>query len=83
MNLHKLYRRPRGMYFSANDRGEMVGGAVALVCMVGWIVDGPWLAGWLAGRLAGSALADWPAIASCAAPWLPFFLCRVASHMCV
>lgn len=25
MNYHKLYRRPRGMYFSANDRGEMVG----------------------------------------------------------
>lgn len=23
MNYHKLYRRPRGMYFSANDRGEM------------------------------------------------------------
>jgi hypothetical protein len=27
MNLHKLYRRPRGMYFSANDRGEMVSGS--------------------------------------------------------
>ena len=26
INLHKLYRRPRGMYFSANDRGEMVRG---------------------------------------------------------
>jgi len=26
MNYHKLYRRPRGMYFSANDRGEMVRG---------------------------------------------------------
>lgn len=24
INYHKLYRRPRGMYFSANDRGEMV-----------------------------------------------------------
>ncbi|PSC74934.1 malic enzyme [Micractinium conductrix] len=23
INYHKLYRRPRGMYFSANDRGEM------------------------------------------------------------
>jgi hypothetical protein len=24
VNYHKLYRRPRGMYFSAQDRGEMV-----------------------------------------------------------
>ena len=24
MNYHKLYRRPRGMFFSANDVGEMV-----------------------------------------------------------
>lgn len=24
LNYHKLWRRPRGMYFSANDRGEMV-----------------------------------------------------------
>ena len=24
LNYHKLYRRPRGMYFSAADRGEMV-----------------------------------------------------------
>lgn len=26
VNHHRLYRRPRGMYFSAKDRGEMVGG---------------------------------------------------------
>jgi len=26
VNHHRLYRRPRGMYFSAQDRGEMVGG---------------------------------------------------------
>lgn len=25
-NYHKLYKRPRGMYFSAKDRGEMVRG---------------------------------------------------------
>lgn len=24
VNYHKLYRRPRGMYFSAHDKGEMV-----------------------------------------------------------
>jgi malate dehydrogenase (decarboxylating) len=24
VNHHKLYRRPRGMYFSADDRGMMV-----------------------------------------------------------
>lgn len=24
VNYHKIYRRPRGMYFSAEDRGEMV-----------------------------------------------------------
>lgn len=23
-NYHKLYRRPRGMYFDATDKGEMV-----------------------------------------------------------
>lgn len=23
-NFHKLYRRPRGMYFDATDKGEMV-----------------------------------------------------------
>jgi malate dehydrogenase (decarboxylating) len=26
-NYHKLYRRPRGMYFSAADKGEMVSNA--------------------------------------------------------
>lgn len=25
VNFHNLYRRPRGMYFSAHDKGEMVG----------------------------------------------------------
>ena len=25
LNYHRLYRRPRGMYFSAADKGEMVG----------------------------------------------------------
>ena len=25
-NYHKLYPRPRGMYFSGADKGEMVGG---------------------------------------------------------
>lgn len=24
LNYHKLYRRPRGMFFSANDKDEMV-----------------------------------------------------------
>lgn len=24
LNYHKLYRRPRGMFFSANDKNEMV-----------------------------------------------------------
>jgi malate dehydrogenase (decarboxylating) len=24
LNYHLLFRRPRGMYFSANDKGEMV-----------------------------------------------------------
>ena len=24
-NFHKLYRRPRGMYFDMTDKGEMVG----------------------------------------------------------
>lgn len=24
INYHKLYRRPRGMYFSIEDKGEMV-----------------------------------------------------------
>ena len=24
LNYHRLYRRPRGMYFSAADKGEMV-----------------------------------------------------------
>lgn len=24
LNYHKLFRRPRGMYFSANDKNEMV-----------------------------------------------------------
>ncbi len=32
MNYHKLYRRPRGMYFSANDRGEMVGRPLLCTC---------------------------------------------------
>jgi malic enzyme len=31
LNYHKLYRRPRGMYFSSQDRGEMVGGWAWLV----------------------------------------------------
>ncbi len=27
VNYHRLYRRPRGMYFSCEDVGEMVGAA--------------------------------------------------------
>lgn len=34
MNYHKLYRRPRGMYFSANDRGEMVGARLVPLLLV-------------------------------------------------
>lgn len=27
-NFHKLYRRPRGMYFCSTDKGEMVGSLI-------------------------------------------------------
>lgn len=43
INYHKLYRRPRGMFFSAQDRGEMVGGVALLVWgLVGGWVGGSW-----------------------------------------
>lgn len=45
MNYHKLYRRPRGMYFSANDRGEMVGGlGAAAPAALPWTPSEPPLA---------------------------------------
>ena len=34
LNYHKLYRRPRGMFFSAKDVGCMVSGLVALLYLL-------------------------------------------------
>lgn len=31
LNYHKLYRRPRGMFFSANDKDEMVSHAHCII----------------------------------------------------
>ena len=53
INYHKLYRRPRGMYFSANDRGEMVR-ACERACMT-HCVDA------CVGVLAACTRARWPA----------------------
>ena len=51
MNYHKLYRRPRGMFFSANDRGEMVRARVCVRCVLGG-----WGWGWVGGELVRARL---------------------------